>query len=438
MLNYRDESELRAAIERLGSINAVCREYDLPRSTVQSWAKHHQINSNHPRTTQKPKQVPQPKRLPRGSNAPERASAKIAEDTATLVSQPNPLSTATLTTDELLLQHGLTPSEWDVKPTLNVWDALTGSGGVTTLAQLKVICTRKWQDVITPPHRPPSWQPPRAKRNSVARRKAATWYDVVLPDPHAPLYEDSLVEASIAWMEQFKPRRVIGLGDTADNSPWKRHRPNPRIDCTPQEAADSTYDLLCRWSNASASADERILLPGNHDWWLYQRILETIPGLASLKKPATGERWLNMSDFLSLPQIGWRLLDTEGEYHDVTMDIADDLVGLHGTKTGTHGGAVKEFALWEGVSVVQGHDHKTALVAITKRLPGGGESQRYAISAGTMARRDLGYNPAHNCNQSFLVIVHHPGGRWHPELVLYDPQRRDTSWRDWLYKPEGA
>jgi hypothetical protein len=73
--------------------------------------------------------------------------------------------------------------------------------------------------------------------------------------------------------------------------------------------------------------------------------------------------------------------------------------------------------------------------AVTKRLANGTETQRYAINAGTMARRDLGYSAARDCQQGWWVFVVHEDGRWHPEMVLFDPQTSETTWRDWRWQP---
>jgi hypothetical protein len=108
---------------------------------------------------------------------------------------------------------------------------------------------------------------------------------------------------------------------------------------------------------------------------------------------------------------------------------------MHGRRTGKHGGAALEIEGWEGTSIGQGHDHKLAVTAITRRLPDNTEVQRWAISAGTMARRNLGYDPRRNVNQGFIVIVVWPDGHWHPEVAAYDPQTMTTTWRDWRYNP---
>jgi len=359
----------------------------------------------------------------------ENPGCKITDDSAVLIGRPNPMGTASMTPEELFEAHGLDPNSWEYSPTLNRYDVLTGEGGVTTLSQLKIVAKRRINPETFVIGIKNGWTPPPARKR---RKTTKPEYTFVFPDPHAPLNEPTLTEASVALLEELQPSRVICLGDAGDNSPFGRHRKNPRTDCTVEESVSSTYELLARWRNAAPDAGMDII-PGNHDWWLQCRVMEMFPHLMNLKRPGEDFSLLNMRSVLALDSLGITLHDRGGEYHDNVINIADDLMGLHGTKTGKHGGAAKEQDGWEGASIVQGHDHKTAMVAITKRLPGGGETQRYAFSAGTMARRDLGYDPKHNCNQSFMVFTIWPDGRWHPEFALYDPQRDDVTWRDWLY-----
>lgn len=359
----------------------------------------------------------------------ERAGCKITSNTAVLISVANPRGTDSMTPEELFFDHGLDPSEWEYTATLNRWDALAGNGEITTLSQIKINAKKRINPETFVIGIKNGWEPPTARRS---KRSSRPEYIVAFPDPHAPHQEQVLFDASVSWLEEFQPKRVVCLGDAGDNSPFKRHRKNERIDCTVSEAVDGTYKALARWRNAAPDAQMDII-PGNHDWWLQCRVLEEFPHLMQLQRPGEDFALLNMRSVLALDQLRITLHDRGGEYHDNVIQIADDLVAMHGTKTGKHGGATKEQSGWEGASIVQGHDHKTAMTAITKRLPSGGETQRYAFSAGTMSRRDLGYDPAHNCNQSFMVFTIWPDGRWHPDYALFDPQRNDVTWRDWRY-----
>jgi hypothetical protein len=367
------------------------------------------------------------------TSAPVEGS-RVNENDFTVSYQVSGSPTGAQSPEDVLRRIGLDPSEWHYTVDTRCWDSPVGGGVVTTLYYIAIKGVRKPESQYAF-EAPAGWTPPKARQPKPSRDTP-----VLIPifaDPHAPLYEVPLIEASVAWLEQFGDRvsELVCLGDAADNSPFKRHKSNPRIDCTPNEAIWSTYELLARWANAAPGAKRRALF-GNHDFWIADRILEANPGVMDIILPGEDEPHMSIATILKLKELGYEYEWTGGEYHDVTYTISDDLVLMHGTKTGKYGGATKEQEGWEGASIIQGHDHKLTLTAITRRLPmGRGETQRYALSAGTMARRDLGYDPKRNCNQGWPVVSLWGDGRWHVDFALYDPQTQETTWRDWRWTP---
>lgn len=361
---------------------------------------------------------------PKGAG--ETAGTHITADKATLVSRESTL--ATMSPEELMAESGLLAENWNFHTTRNSWEALIGNGQVVTLHQLKVVCTRKPEAILRDLTVQSDWKPRPARK----RKPQPVSHRVILPDPHAPLYEEVLMDASVALIGELQPSHILSLGDNSDNSPWSRHKPNPRFKISAEEALWKTYDVMANWRNAAPDAEMETLW-GNHDHWLLDRIKEQYPELVALRRPYEEAPYLSLGKLLKLDELRIKYSDSVGEYHDNVVEIHPDLVGLHGTKTGKHGGAILEIDGWEGASIIQGHDHKTAIIAVNKRLPNGGHTQRYAISAGTMAQRDLGYDPKQNVSQSFVVITEWGDGRWHPELVLYDPVRKDVTWREWRY-----
>lgn len=358
----------------------------------------------------------------------ETSGARIEADTAVLISRPNPQGTKQTTPAELMAQHGLDAEDWDFTATVNSWDALTGKGGITTLHQLKVSARRKPESILRDLTVKSDWKPRAARKQALK----PVSHRVILPDPHAPFFEPMLLDASVALIETLQPAKILCLGDATDNTPWSRHKPNPRFKISAEDALWSTYDVFASWRNAAPDAEMEAIW-GNHDYWLLDRVKEQHPELVTLRRPHEETPYISMGKLLRLDDLRIKHTDTLGEYHDITVELQPDLVAMHGTKAGKHGGAILEIEGWEGASIIQGHDHKTAIIAVNKRLPGGGHTQRYAISAGTMAKRDLGYDPKQNVSQSFVVITEWEDGRWHPELVLYDPVRKDVTYRDWRY-----
>jgi hypothetical protein len=361
----------------------------------------------------------------------------ITNDLAEITTRPlTRWNGESVTPEEVLEEHGLDAEHWDVVTyTSNRWEGPSGGGGKLLFEQSKLTAKRKAESIVGIIKKPPGWSPPAPI--PVAATRARPTLKVLLADPHAPLQEQDFEEGIIAWCQQHQPDEIYCLGDSADNSPWSRHKQNRRIKVSANEAMQAQYDYFVRLRAACPNA-RIVVIWGNHDFWIIDRIMEDMPHLGRARSPHTGRPLIDLPGWLGFDDLNIEEVQATGEYHDGVTQIMPDLVGLHGTKSGPYGGAVKEFDTWESASVVQGHDHKGAIVLISKRLPDGTHVQRVAMSAGSGAGRDLGYDPRHNVGQSFLTITAHQDGQWHPEMAIFNPQTRTTTWRDWRYTPPSA
>ena len=374
-------------------------------------------------------------RRDRRQTKPDKRKPKASEGASSTVDNTHARITSaklpdTITPDELLLQHGMQSPEWvQTNAKANTWTSADGS----TAHQLTVHAKRvvDLADYFTIP------EPSGKKIRRLPERKNVRGTPELIPlfpDPHCPLQEQVLCDAAESWLREFRPKRWVCLGDEQDASAFSRHRKNPAFDFTANEGIEGTYRQLERWSVAAGGVDWW-LLPGNHSYWLDQRVRDNLPALHGLRQGGTGVELLAVENVLNLSSLHGSIVKADGEYFEATLRLLPDLILLHGNRTGKHGGATMEIDGWEGTSIGQGHDHKLAVTAITKRLANNTEVQRWAISAGTMASRNLGYDPRRNVNQGFIVIVAWPDGGWHPEIVPFNPQTGVTSWRDWRYTP---
>lgn len=360
------------------------------------------------------------------------AHSNIGDTHATLVDAANPRPTALRTAEDLMRDSGMDPDEWDHEFERTEWDGLAGDGKVTTLYRVKVRATKR-PEAMFAQSLPAEWLPPPPE--PIQRDHEQPLLIPLLADPHFPNVERALFAAFLQWCRDFEPDGIWCLGDAANNSPFGRHGVNrrPDLNVSVNEAVWSTTEGLLQIAHAAPNAWRRLLF-GNHDYWLEKRLLEVFPKLAELRRYEEDDPYVSIAKVLKLDDIGWAYNYTLGEYHDVNVEIVPGLVGMHGTRTGPHGGALKEITRWEGVSIVQGHDHTLGMTAVRYRRPGGGHVQRYGISAGSAARADLGYDPAHNVGQGWPVVSLWPDGRWHVDFALYDPTDGSTTWRDWYYK----
>lgn len=331
--------------------------------------------------------------------------------------------------DDILKSSSLDPAEWTIK-VFKEWDAQVGEGEVIQMQSLAAERTASSFVRAAMPAREPLKQYAKPKQKKI---KGPTLIPI-MPDMHCPLEEPVLCDGFAAFLADHRDQisKVVNLGDGDDASAFGRHPKNPKYDQPAQAGIDGLYYRL-RQQREAVPDVPIIIFPGNHDVWLQRRILESIPGLYGLRQAASDEELLGLRNLLRLDELQIEYLDPQGgEYFESTYEVAPGLILMHGNATGEYGGAAKEVKTWES-SVGQGHDHKLAMVAVTRRLPNGTEVQRYAISFGTASRRDLGYDPKRNVNQGFGVIVLHEDGRWHPEFATFDPQRQDVCFRSWRY-----
>lgn len=409
---YRDPDQCREMIELHGSATAAAKAWGIPPRRVRYWAMKHGAHTA-------------PSAQPSASEQTALgASACVGEREATL--QTAASATECISPEELLAQHGLDPAEWSFTASTTCWDAVVGDGEVRTLHRLNVKATKR-PEALLGLGLAPGWTPPPAKRRRA--RSSEPRIIALLSDPHFPMHEPALIEASIAWLEDIQPSEVVIMGDISDASTFGRHRRNPRTHVTVSEHQRSTHKGLARWRAAAPDARMR-LLTGNHDAWWLQRLRELMPDFEQLRDhPESDEPLLTMRRLFALDELRIEHVEPSGEYHDDTLQILPDLVTLHGVKAGRDA-AVKEQAGWEGASIAQGHAHKWQITGVTKRLPGGGETQRFAINVPSMSRRDLGYSHAHDVAQGWMTLSVHDDGLWVPEMAVFDPQTETVLWRD--------
>jgi len=375
-----------------------------------------------------------------GPNVQKKPEPESFERVGADVNITGPARADTLNGDDLLRLRGLDPDDYvEVSLTVNVWQGMRSTewdNEPLDLHQTKATFKRKLVvDFVLPDVRPiTEW-----KKQKPARRRSPRAPELwpLIPDPHAPLHEKAACEGLSAYLSEHEDQigRVFCLGDAADNSPWGRHRKIPRTDYSPTEACQSVHDLLAGWRSLSSGVPWDYI-PGNHDQWQILRLREQYPMLENFCLPNEDVPVFNPRRSFALDALDIKYHDTPGgEYHDAIVWPLDDLTLMHGVATGKYGGAVTEVQGWEGSSVIQGHDHKLGLFIVVRRLPGGGRIAHKAISAGTLARGDLGYNHKHDSAPGFPVLQVWPDKKWSVVFAFFDPVTSETLCGDWRYAP---
>lgn len=402
-----ERSELEAAIRQAGSFNKAAGILGVNASTVTRHARAYGIPSPS-------KHVPYSM-----SNKVQSQPEAFPVDEATLVSDA-----VFLTPEEMLEERGINPNDVAYSTKLNQWEALGKDSEVITLRQMTVQTQQLKMFPVY--HLEPNWKP----QKPVGKIRKSSSLTVILSDQHFPNHDKKLHKLVLQFLATTQPDEIILLGDIADSSPFKRHRKNPKHDTSIKDYQVGVYKCLAEYRAVAPAARIRLIV-GNHDWWIYQRIREERPELEELVNPVTGDQLLSLSKLFGLDSLYIDVEQPTGEYHDSLLFLTDDLVLLHGVKTGIDA-ARKEIQTWEGLSVAQGHAHKGQLTMSVKRTKQG-ESLRFAINVPSLSNRDLGYDHKRDVAQGFLVVQHH-GELWNAELVPYMPQHECIMWRDLLFR----
>lgn len=433
----RSREQIEADLERAGSRSKLALEYGMAKSTLYDLMRSFDppIESPHGRARTRPSRPSTVVRKP-AATGELKPGTKVSGDKVEVVlpkTTTAPPPEGLRDPDTILRNANLDPERFRLKVyTDNHWDG-PSQGGPITYYQSKVVAEVRPVAADFPVTFDPTWFPPAPRRRKIVPGP------MLVPqffDPHFPLHEEDLYEATLVWLDEYKDRikEILIPGDEGDWTPFSRWGKNKRINVGVREAQLGVYEGLSGWRAAAPDVPMEIL-PGNHTHWLIKRMGEVYPDALELQRPGEDFKLLSLRSVVNLDSLHIDYNDTEGEYHDVFREIAPGLISMHGVATGEFGGATKEIKVWEGASVFQGHDHSGQLTVINKRLTDGGYTQHYAVSGMAMCRKDLGYSHKHNVAQGFPVTAVWPDGRFHIDLAFFNPQTRETTWRDFRYRP---
>lgn len=409
---YHDRDALAGEIERHGSISAAARAHGCPTPTVGNWARKFGLKSVH-------------------QNAPikHRGGAVSVDDTAVITLPAHPKRAGSRTPEQVLIDHGLDPAEWDVQSyNDNFWEQGGDDGG--TLTQSKVTARRLKPLDVTLPARAAGWKPPKPRPRKKPQTGAQTI--ALFSDAHAPYHDRALESCSLQWLADVKPAAAWDLGDLLDMPTPSRHRTTRGFDATPQEGIDTRYRLDASRVAASPRTTWRVII-GNHDERIEHAIVDKIGRhVASISRAGETTPALDLGYLLRYDELGIELIRPDGDYHSVTVEIAPGLHARHGTKAGVHGGAVKAIAARDS-SLAQGHAHKLAMMTHVRYDADRKARTIWSLQCPAMCQRDLGYMEDPNTAQGFLTVTLHPDGSWHPEHAVFDEASGRLFWRDRVY-----
>lgn len=246
----------------------------------------------------------------------------------------------------------------------------------------------------------PTTRPKFPTPNPAKRRKGEPLRWAFVTDYHAPYIDHGLHQTSCEFLRDHPVDLLIHGGDLLNNGKWARHRSRPRFMEESNEGIMISGGILDAHREILPDA-EIIWIPGNHDQWIEQRLIED-------RSAALGTRgYRDQYDVLDLR----RLLDTDGahvKYIDEDWDLAaypitDKFTGMHGPGTG-QSLANRVFNMLTG-SAIYGHTHHGKFTYKTRHDPATQTTESHvAIEAFMMARHDkgMGYANQPDWTQGFV------------------------------------
>ena len=304
-------------------------------------------------------------------------------------------------TDALLCSRNLSPNEWEiVHATVNEWDGADGE----VKRQFKITIRRKPSLAFIFPATDVK-QRPRPK----TRAGGASSLVVFAGDQHAPYEDRDLHLAFLSFLEETKPAKIVGLGDTLDNPAISRHRDNPAWSASAQECIQSGFNILADYREAAPDAEMDVLL-GNHDIRLETELLSRAERMYGLKPAEILDEEqvpaLSLQRLLHLDRLHVNLVEPPlpGDgYEHAQAVISRTLGARHGWLTGDKGAERTIERL--GHSVIVGHTHHQRMTKRTlwdiDRKP----RVVVAVEAGCMCQIEggLGYSVNANWQNGFAT-----------------------------------
>lgn len=345
----------------------------------------------------------------------------MAGDEAQITSDPRAWKDYLNDTDELLLERGLSPEDWEIQSlVVNEWDSPTGE----TLKQLKVHLKRKRSLKMI--------VPARVELGRVWSKPVFVPLDdepelvVFVGDQHAPFQDIELHKRFCCFLDEQAPERGVLMGDTIDLPDISRHPADPDWQAKTQECLDSGGQMLLDYREAGPST-AWVKFPGNHEERIRRAVIDRLSDFHGLR-PAQIESLPDLPPvhdpeyLLRLDELGIQYLRPKGSYKYAKYMVTPYLQAKHGDSARKGSGATA-LATLAGLdhSIVFGHTHRQSLVQRAVEQIEGNARLLQAGETGCMCRIEegLGYAPGPDWSNGFITAAVWPDGTFKLDLATY-------------------
>lgn len=202
---------------------------------------------------------------------------------------------------------------------------------------------------------------------------------LVLPDIHTPKHEESCIRSVLQFAKDYKPHKIILLGDLVNMDSLSRHplRRHEHLISFQEEVAAGEL-MLDRIENVLSPRTRKVFCEGNHE----ERFTRfDLTGLTEKEKKLLGRSSIGTAEEeLNLKSRRWKFV----RFGDVYQH--DKALFSHGFYVNQYH-ASKTVRRWFE-TIVYGHTHQWQVHSVVGR----DRNPVAAMSIGTLSQFDLGYN----------------------------------------------
>jgi len=369
------------------------------------------------------------------ANADKLEAAGVAVDGNVAVAVDKGLAPPTV--EELMDKYHLDPDEWivdRVRPGTHqgFYKTPGGEHRVVTMYSLKAwLIRRNPVEVEFPIVQGATVRPWKPK---VTVSKTGLLRDLIVPDAHfgyrrnmdtgelEAMHDEAAVELVAAIIREYKPDRVIMLGDNLDLPDWTdKFLVTPDCKNLTQAALDALASWIMSWRSYTG---EVVYLEGNHEERMPRAITRNCAAAWNLR-PAncpTSHPAMSVPNLLNLDAMGVQWI---GGYPKNKTWVNENLRARHAEKLATQPGhAVGKVLQHARFSVLCGHAHTVESAHTTVRAHDGIRTYG-AYCFGTLARLDDNGPPSAgepDWQQSFGWVEYEPGNGDHQvqQVMIYN------------------
>lgn len=416
---------------REGATNAtLAREFETSEAAIRRFRKRHRINPD----------------------GVQYGHTRIDGDDAEGVTEPEPvhneddLNRILTDPDRMLRQRGLDPDDWEITNlTPNMWDGPTsgkvqaaGGPSKVTYYQTKFTCKRRkpLAEMIMAP-RTDGWIRPTV--NYVRHLEGKQQKVVVVGDQQAPFHDKALHTKTCAFLGDYRPDRLINLGDTIDLPDIRPgHRIHPLHTASVNESLQAGYDVVRGYVDATPDTYIQMLY-GNHCERMLNILTDSqqaeIRNMVGIKRPDTpespGEELLTLEHAMRMDELGVKVVKPAGSYTRAGILLTEKLAVRHGWIARKGAGASALASLEHlGYNIIVGHTHRQGVVHKTVHEITQETRTLVAVEAGCMCRVSQapdpddgrvwpGYTDEPDWQQGFVTVDIWPDGFFKADLATY-------------------